>query len=97
MIVSNTLGSVASATARLTVVYPPVFLSAVQSNCTLNLSWSTMPGQKYRLQYKTNLTATAWISLGSSVTATGPVMSAPDTVCANAQKVYRVVLIPQIQ
>ena len=49
---SNSLGSLTSAPARLTVVYPPVFLSAVRSNCTLALTYSTMPGQRYRLQSK---------------------------------------------
>jgi uncharacterized repeat protein (TIGR03803 family) len=97
VIVSNTLGSVASAAARLTVVYPPVFLSAIRTNCTLSLTWSAAVGQRYRLQYKTNVTSTTWISLGTTTTATGTAMTGSDSICTNAQKVYRVVLIPQIQ
>jgi hypothetical protein len=95
--VSNALGSVTSASAQLTVVYPPVFLSAVKSNCTLSLTWSAMAGQRYRLQYKTNLSATNWLSLGSSIVATGDVVTAPDNICSNAQRFYRVVLTPQVQ
>ena len=62
VIVSNALGSVTSAAAHLTVVYPPVFLSAVRTNCTLTLTWSAAVGQKYRLQYKPSLAATNWSS-----------------------------------
>ena len=78
VIVSNALGSITSTAAQLTVVYPPVFLSEVKSNCTLNLTWSAMVGQRYRLQYKPNLTATNWTSLGSSITATSDVVTAAD-------------------
>jgi uncharacterized repeat protein (TIGR03803 family) len=95
--VSNLLGSVTSTGAHLTVVYPPVFLSAVMSNCTLTLTWSAAAGQKYRLQYKSNWVATNWTSLGSPVIATDTVVSASDNVCTNAQRFYRAVLLPQIQ
>ncbi len=97
VIVSNALGSVTSAGALLTVVYPPVFLSAVKSNCTLTLTWSALAGQKYRLQYNSNLAATNWTYLGSLVTATGNLVIASDNVCTNAQRFYRVVLFPQVQ
>ena len=97
VIVSNALGSVTSAAAHLTVVYPPVFLSAVRSNCTLSLTWSAAVGQKYRLQYKPTLASTNWSYLGSSITATGNVVTASDNLCTNAQKFYRVVLFPQVQ
>ena len=97
VIVSNTLGQMPSTGAHLTVVYPPVFLSAVRSNCTLNLTWSAAVGQKYRLQYNSNLASTNWSYLGGSITATGSVVTASDSICTNAQKFYRVVLFPQVQ
>ena len=80
--VSNALGSATSSGARLTVVYPPVFLSAVQSNCTLTLTWSTVAGQQYRLQYKPSPESHNWTYLGGMLTATGtspppPITSAP--------------------
>ncbi|MEI7939032.1 MAG: choice-of-anchor tandem repeat GloVer-containing protein [Verrucomicrobiota bacterium] len=97
VVVSNALGSVASTRARLTVVYPPVFLSTVKSNCTLTLSWSTIAGQPYRLQRKSGLVTTNWTYLGNLFTATGSVATASDTVCTNAQQCYRVVMFPQIR
>jgi len=91
---TNSLGSTTSAAARLTVVYPPVFLSTVRSNCTLALTWSTLPGQRYRLQYKPTLDATNWTDLGSSVIPTSNTVTALDNLCTNAQRFYRVVLFP---
>ncbi len=95
--VSNALGSVTSAAAHLTVVYPPVFLSAVRSNCTLTLTWSATAGQRYRLQFTPDLAATDWTYLGNFITATGGLVSASDNVCTNGQRFYRVVLFPQAQ
>ena len=95
--VTNTLGSVSSAGAHLTVVFPPVFLSAVGSNCTLTMKWSSAAGQSYRLQYKPYLAANNWNYLGGFISATGAVVTASDDLCTNAQRFYRVVLFPQIQ
>jgi uncharacterized repeat protein (TIGR03803 family) len=94
VIVSNALGSVFSAGARLVVVYPPVFLSAARSNCTLTLTWSAVTGQRFRLQAKTDLAAANWTFQGGFITATGSVASVSDNSCTNAQKFYRVVLFP---
>ena len=94
VIVSNAFGSVTSAGARVAVVYPPVFLSAVRSNCTLTLTWSAAAGQRYRLQYKPALAAPSWTFQGGFITANGSVATASDNVCTNAQKFYRVVLFP---
>lgn len=94
--VSNALGSVTSATARLTVVHPPVFLSAVRSNCTLALTYSTMPGQRYRLQCQADATGTNWSYLGSSIFPTSNSVTAYDNACTNLRRFYRVVLFPQL-
>jgi uncharacterized repeat protein (TIGR03803 family) len=97
VILSNSLGPVTSSAAHLTVVYPPVFLSVVRSNCTLALTWSAIPGQRYRLQYSTNLPAKSWSSLGASVFPTSNSVTAHDNVCTNTERFYRVMLAPQIQ
>jgi hypothetical protein len=56
-----------------------------------------MPGQRYRVQYKTNVIATNWTFLGPSVYPTSNAVTAYDNSCTNAQRVYRVVLFPQLQ
>ncbi|HVM50572.1 MAG TPA: choice-of-anchor tandem repeat GloVer-containing protein [Candidatus Acidoferrum sp.] len=95
--VSNSLSAVPSSPAHLTVVYPPVFLSATASNCTLALTYSTIPGQKYRLQYKSTVTNSTWAPLGPFVFPTSNTVTAYDNPCTNSQRLYRVVLMPQIQ
>ena len=95
--VSNSLNRVTSTPAHLTIVYPPVFLSAVRSNCLLALTYSAIPGQKYRLQYHTNAITTNWTYLGPSVFPTSNAITAYDNPCTNVQRFYRVVLSPQIQ
>jgi len=72
----------------------PVFQSVLKSNSTLKLTWSTTAGVAYQLQYKTNVTATNWINLGSTTTATGGTMSASDTIGSNLRRFYRVALVP---
>jgi uncharacterized repeat protein (TIGR03803 family) len=94
VVVSNALGSATSAGARLTVVYPPVFLATVKSNCTLTLTWSAAAGQRYRLQSSTNLATTNWTFQGGFITASGSSATASDNTCTNARKFYRVVLLP---
>ncbi len=94
---SNSLGLASSTAAHLTVVYPPVFLSAVRSNCALALTYSTMPGQRYRLQYQSDVAGTNWTFLGSSVFPTSNTVTAFDNICTNSRRFYRVVLFPQIQ
>ena len=98
VMVSNALGPVTSAGAHLTVVYPPVFLSAVRSNCTLSLTWSAAVGAKVSacsINPVWPLPTGAY--LGSSITATSNAVTASDNICTNAQKFYRVVLFPQVQ
>jgi uncharacterized repeat protein (TIGR03803 family) len=94
VVVSNALGSATSAGARLTVVYPPVFLATVKSNCTLTLAWSAAAGQRYRLQSSTSLATTNWTFQGGFITASGSSAMASDNTCTNARKFYRVVLLP---
>jgi uncharacterized repeat protein (TIGR03803 family) len=94
VVVSSALGSATSAGARLTVVYPPVFLATVKSNCTLTLTWSAAAGQRYRLQYSTNLATTNWTFQGGFITASGSSATASDNACTNAREFYRVVLLP---
>jgi uncharacterized repeat protein (TIGR03803 family) len=93
LFVSNTLGS-ATASELLKVAFPPVFQSAGQTNGIFKLGWSTGPGLKYQLQYKPLLNAANWTNLGTFITATGATAAASDVIGSNAQRFYRVVLLP---
>ena len=94
VIVSNALGTAPSGSALLSVRFPPSFQTVAKSNNTFLLSWSAAQGQKYQLQYKTNLNTTNWFNLGSSITATGAMASSSDLIGSNSQRFYRVILLP---
>lgn len=94
VIVSNALNSVTSVGALLTVISPPVFQKIQKTNSTLRLTWSAIAGQRYQLQYKGGLTVNNWSNLGNSVVSSGSTVTASDPVGSNAQRFYRVVLVP---
>lgn len=75
---------------RLTVL--PQLQSLVQTNGSINMAWSIMPGQTYQIQFTTNLLSTNWFSFGSAVTATNTVLSATDST-TNTQCFYRIMLL----
>jgi subtilase family serine protease len=71
----------------------PSFFSPVYTANRIILSWATVMGESYQLQYTANLSATNWINLGSATNASGPVTSMPDSL-TNSQRFYRVILLP---
>jgi hypothetical protein len=73
---------------------PPVLQTVAQTNQTLTLTWSTVAGQIYQLQYTTNLAQQTWNSLGYPMVATNGVITASDTIGPDAQRFYRVVQSP---
>jgi len=94
VVVSNSLGSATGSGALLTVLFPPSFQTITKSNNSLMLSWSAAQGQKYQLQYQTNLNSTNWFNLGSQITASSGTISASDLIASNSQRFYRAILLP---
>ena len=72
----------------------PKLRPPVQSGNGLSLSWSSISGRAYQVQYKSNLHQPDWADLGSSVAATNRTASASDAAVSDNQRVYRVVLLP---
>ena len=93
VIVSNSLGSVISTGALLTVISPPVFQSVAKTNNSVRLVWSGISGLQYQLQFKGTLGSTNWNNLGSPVFCNGTTVTALDALGTNAQRFYRVVLL----
>ena len=54
-------------------------------------SWSAAPGLAFQLQYKTSLTQSDWIDLGSPIVATNSTVIVPDAGGGDPQRFYRVV------
>jgi hypothetical protein len=72
----------------------PVFQAATLTNGTLSLTWGTVAGGMYQLQYNSDLSSTNWSNLGGAVTAAGTALSATDSVTNGPRRFYRVVLLP---
>ena len=71
----------------------PSFQSVLNTNDAVHLTWSTVAGLAYQLEYKTNLTSANWINLGSPTNASGSTMSASDAILPGSGRFYRVALV----
>jgi len=65
-------------------------LSATTANGAFTFYWAAVPGHFYQVQFKTSLNSEAWIDLGASITAPGPVV-ATSFGLTNVQSYYRIV------
>jgi hypothetical protein len=75
----------------------PVFQPVTLTGSSVLLTWNSLVGLAYQVQYKTDLNQTTWTNLGNPVTATGPTTSASDAfVTSSAPRYYRLVVkLPQ--
>jgi uncharacterized repeat protein (TIGR03803 family) len=71
-----------------------VLTSITQSSGTIAFTWSGQSGQSYQAQFTTNLAQANWSNLGSPVTATNGIGSQTDSDTVDAQRFYRVYLVP---
>lgn len=72
----------------------PSFLEVTTTNGTINFTWNAMTGLVYQVQYKTNLTQPNWIDLGSTIPGTTSFLNASDVIGPNAQRFYRLSILP---
>ena len=80
---------------RLTLTSPPpVIQSVTQVGQTLGITWSSVFGQKYQVEYTTNLNAAVWHNLGAPVIATNVTATVFDAIGPDPQRFYRVALVP---
>jgi hypothetical protein len=61
---------------------------------SLQLSWTSVSGVAYQVQYSTDLSQTNWINLGSSITASASSTTTNDVIGSNSLRFYRVVVSP---
>ena len=74
--------------ATLTVISPPTFQSIVAKSGSVSLSWNSVPGLVYQLQYTTTLNPPVKDNLGTPITATGAVITYTDTPGTDQQRFY---------
>jgi hypothetical protein len=75
-----------------TPTVPPVIQSITLRDGIATVTWSSVAGQTYRVQYKNSLSDSTWTDLPPDVTATGPTASKTDDVGSQAQRFYRVII-----
>jgi hypothetical protein len=71
----------------------PVFQSITRTNNTIELTWSTVSGSVYQVQYTASLNPTTWSNLGGTMTATGNTLSVSNAIGTATQRFYRAVLL----
>jgi hypothetical protein len=89
----DTYGGDALYDVQIFVATESPLLMPLERNGRLVLTWSAAPGQAYQVQYKDDLTQTAWLALGSPITATNVTATSSDTI-TNRARFYRVRLYP---
>jgi Zn-dependent metalloprotease/alpha-tubulin suppressor-like RCC1 family protein len=72
---------------------PPVLQPVALNGSSILLNWSAVAGQNYQVQYRSDLAQGDW-QLLTSLTATNTTATASDTIIADRQRFYRVVLLP---
>ena len=69
----------------------PLTIQTFGTNLFLN--WPGVAGQTYQLEYKDDLNAPAWTSLGSAVTGNGGTLILSNTFGASTQRFFRLRLV----
>jgi hypothetical protein len=73
---------------------PPITIqSIIVSNHIAAITWTTVPGQKYRLQYKLDPIETNWTDASPDIQSTGSTSTATNGA-ASRQRFYRVYRVP---
>jgi hypothetical protein len=68
-----------------------VWASIVRTQAGVQLSWTSVPGRSYRVEYKTRLSDASWTSLVDRFTASDTTSMVANNIGANPQRFYRVV------
>ncbi len=76
------------------IVQPPLqFNSAISTgDGNLNFTFNSVPGDSYQIEYKDNLNDTTWTPLGSPISGTGDNITLTNSIAAQPQRFYRLVV-----
>ncbi|MDB6032626.1 MAG: hypothetical protein JWM16_2964 [Verrucomicrobiales bacterium] len=69
-------------------------LSLTWAGGAQSLYWSSIPGRKYRVQYKNSVNDSGWTDLPGDVESTGPTTTKMDDGAGAQQRYYRVLALP---
>ena len=100
--VTNSIGSAPQRFYRVQIVEmlqlniptQPIILSLQVTNGNAIITWSSVPGNIYGLQYKTNMTDPEWTNVLPTITATAGTITTTNFVGGSSQRFYRVYRSP---
>jgi hypothetical protein len=74
----------------------PVFKTVQPGSAAsaFDLTWTTVPGVYYQVQYTTNLAQTNWVNLGPPILASTNSVNFSDTNAVDPSRYYRINLVP---
>jgi hypothetical protein len=73
----------------------PILTQITLASGISTLTWLSIPGRTYRVQFTSNLTPTGWTNLIPDIVASGAVTTQTDATFGAAQaRFYRVLLLP---
>jgi len=58
------------------------------------MTWPSVPGRNYQMQYKTNLQDAVWNQLGAAINAAGLSTSVTNNLGSAKRRFYRLLLAP---
>jgi len=79
---------------RVSVVPRPLLTGITVSDQVVQVAWTALAGQVYRLQFTTNLNTGIWRAITPDVTATGPTSGHTNAFDPARMNFYRVQLVP---
>lgn len=72
---------------------PPMLGPLTQTNGSILLTWTSIPGLKYQVQYTDDLTRASWFNLGLPLVASQGTLTAADMLPPSRQRFYRIALL----
>jgi hypothetical protein len=80
----------------VTPIPVPAFHATTKNASTFNLTFGTMAGLVYQVQYSTNLVQANWINVGKPLIATNSNLTVVDTNASGSspQRFYRILMLP---
>jgi uncharacterized delta-60 repeat protein len=90
----NPLTALVTILDRTNAAPPLIIRSITLSGAGATITWDSAASLAYRVEFKTNLTQSAWDSLEGDVVATGPTATKVDALIPDPARYYRVRRLP---
>jgi hypothetical protein len=90
VVISNTAGMITSSTANLRILVSPTITEITRAGNIAFISFQSLEGLDYTLEYKDSFTDPSWILLPPATTGTGMLLILQDTNSSPLNRFYRV-------